>query len=252
MAFKETKIRTALSLEITESHTNRLRPPGIGRQKKQAPTPEAMRRSNQRARERQAVALMRNNFRPGDCYMTLTWRPEDRPEGMKEARRQVTNFLDRVKRKYARYGGEMKYMANIEEGSRGAWHIHIVVPELFDDRKTPMAASFLSSCWRYGRVDVDHLRPDGMFRKLAEYISKTHDSDPARVRQAKMLRSRNLIKPKAETKEYTRRQVMDKRGVWKSIKVPDGYYLDESSVYEGRNLFTGFPYRRYSLIKTGG
>ena len=249
MAYRKTTVKTACSLEITESHSNRLRPPGSGREKRKTPTPEAMRKSNQRARERKAVALMRNNFRTGDCYMTLTWKPEDRPEDMSEARREVTNFLERVKRRYARYGQELRYMANIEEGARGAWHMHIVVNELQDERKTPMAASIMSSCWPYGRIDVDHLRPDGMFRKLAEYITKTPESDPSRCRQSKMLRSRNLVKPEVETKEYTRRQAMDRQGHWKDIKVPQGYYLDETSIYEGRNLFTGFPYRRYSLIR---
>ena len=36
---------------------------------------------------------------------------------------------------------------------------------------------------------------------------------------------------------------------WRKIRVPKKYYLDPDSVEEGINPWTGYPYRKYILIK---
>lgn len=224
----------------------------MGREKRRKATPEAMERANHRMREKRALLLLRNNFRPGDCYQTHTWSPDRRPPDMETAVREMTNFWKRVKRKYGKYGAELKYMANIEVGLRGAWHVHIVVNEVHDGKGLPVASAILRSCWKGGSIkDTKELREEGNFRNLASYLVKDEKSDPGAVTDVKHMRSRNLVMPEEEVKEYTRRQVMDRRGAWKEIKVPEGYYLEKESVYEGINLFTGYPYRSYSLIRAG-
>ena len=53
---------------------------------------------------------------------------------------------------------------------------------------------------------------------------------------------KNLDKPKVESKTI-------KATEWrKEIKVPQGYYLDKDSVYEGINNY-GYPFRTYRLIR---
>ena len=251
MAYRKIKKKTLCSIEITETHTARCRPPGMGRAKKENPTPEAMQRSNQRMRERRTLILMRNNFRPGDCYQTHTWSPDKRPPDMESAVKELTNFWKRVRRRYERYEVELKYLCNIEVGPRGAWHVHVVVNEVVDEG-LPIASAILRNCWKGGSVkDTKELRKEGAFRDLAKYLAKDERSDPEKVTQARHMHSRNLEMPKEEVKDYKRRQVIDGRGRWKEIKVPEGYYLEKESLYEGINLYTGYPYRTYSLIRAG-
>ena len=58
----------------------------------------------------------------------------------------------------------------------------------------------------------------------------------------KWVSSTNLDKPKVESKTI-------KATEWrKEIKVPQGYYLDKDSVYEGINNY-GYPFRTYRLIR---
>ena len=199
MAYRKTTVKTRCSLEITESFTARCRPPGMKREKRGKPTPEAMERANQRRRERRNLIIMRNNF---------------------------------------------------EVGSRGAWHIHIVVNEVRDGNGTGIASSILRDCWPYGNVkDTKRLREQGMFRDLSAYLIKNEKTDPTKCQMAKSMHSRNLVIPEEEVTTYTRRQVLDKKGAWKEIRVPEGYCLDKGSVYEGTNLYTGFPYRTYALLR---
>ena len=250
MAYRKTTIKTKCSLEITESFTNRCRPPGRKREKKRNPTPEAMERANQRRRERKNLILMRNNFEVGDCYQTHTWSPDCRPPDMEEAKRQISNFWKRVRRRYEKYGQELKYMANIEVGARGAWHIHIVVNEVKDSNGIGIAPSILRDCWPYGSVkDTKRLREQGMFRDLSAYLIKNEKTDPEKCQMAKAMHSQNLIMPEEEVKTYSRRQVLDRTGAWKEIRIPEGYCLEPDSLYEGVNLYTGFPYRTYALLK---
>lgn len=224
----------------------------MGRAKKEKPSPEAMQRSNQRMRERRELLLLRNNFREGDCYQTHTWSPDKRPLNIEDASRQMTNFWKRVRRKYKKYGADLKYICNIEEGVRGAWHVHIVVNEVLDSTGLPIASAILRSCWKGGSVkDTKRLREEGAYRDLAKYLVKNERTEPGKLAQAKHMHSQNLEMPEPEIKEYRRRQVIDSRGRWKEIRVPEGYYLEKGSVYEGINLYTGYPYRTYSLIRAG-
>lgn len=250
MAYRKSTIKTRCSLEIAESFTARCRPSCMKREKRWKPTPEAMEKANQRRRERRNLILMRSNFEVGDCYQTHTWSPDCRPADMEEAKKQVGNFLKRVKRRYGKYGQDLKYMANIEVGSRGAWHIHIVVNEVRDGSGTGIASSILRDCWTYGNIkDTKRLREQGMFRDLSSYLIKNEKTDPEKCQMAKAMHSRNLVFPEEEVTTYTRRQVLDKRGDWKEIRIPEGYCLDQDSVYEGVNPYTGFPYRTYALLK---
>ena len=82
----------------------------------------------------------------------------------------------------------------------------------------------------------------GEFKDLAAYLTKTPETDK-RLRETSYSTSRNLPLPEPKKKTYVRWKT------WNKIRIPKGYYLDEESVHEGNNPFTGYPYREYTLLK---
>lgn len=128
-------------------------------------------------------------------------------------------------------------MRNIECGSRGAWHIHLLVNRIAD------IDIHLRELWTKGSVKMQLLYPDGEFRKLTAYITKTPETD-SRLKESHYSASRNMPLPDPEVKVYR------KWKTWGKIRIPAGWYLDKETLQEGINPITGYPYRRYTLIRT--
>ena len=61
MAFKRRKYRMTNSIEVIECHAARHGAPGQPRQRKERPTPEAVRKNNQRNRERKCSRMPRKH-----------------------------------------------------------------------------------------------------------------------------------------------------------------------------------------------
>lgn len=59
---------------------------------------------------------------------------------------------------------------NIERGTKGAWHIHLVI------KKTSGAADWIEDAWEHGAVYITQIKKsrfyDEDFTKLANYITK--------------------------------------------------------------------------------
>lgn len=223
---------------VEEYHTGKAPPPG-GRGQKRKATPEEMAKANHRQKERNIQALIMMNFRENDYYITLTYRQEERPEDMEECKKHFRAFMERVKRAYRKASEELKWIRNIERGSRGGWHIHLIVNRI---RDTDL---IIRKAWKYGGVHHALLYTEGGFRKLAEYMAKESRSrqEGETVRENSYSSSRNLIRPKPKVQ-----QMSGKTFQMKKIRVPAGYYLDKASVYEGINSYTGYPYRYYTLL----
>lgn len=235
------KLRHAI--EIEEYHTDRYRPPGGKRTKRAKPTPEQMEKANHRNKVKKARRMIRNNFDEGDYYGTLTYAPDRRPKNMQECQKDLAALIRKLRAQYKRKNTELKWMANIEVGSRGAWHIHIIINELVSD-DIPMTSGLIRKYWTKGSRNEKTLRSEGGFKKLAEYLTKDNKSDPEHIVESKWSHSRNLHVPDPEIHPYVRRRT------WKEeIKVPKGFYLDRDSVVQTINPLTGWEYRTYSLLK---
>lgn len=219
------------AMEVHEYHTARYGAPGRKRQEKRKPTPEDIARQNRWNRERTARHKLRMHFKKSDYYTDLTYRKPERPEDMEAAKKDFAEFIRLVRKEYRKRGAELKWLRNIEVGTRGGWHIHIIVNRIDDTDK------ILTDAWKKGKVISQLMHNDGEFKKLAAYITKTPETDP-RLREASYSSSRNLPLPEPEEKIMMR---------WrKEPHVPKGYYLDE--VTEGINPVTGYSYRTYSLL----
>ena len=228
--------RTPMGRVVKEYHNGRAAPPpGSHRSERKKPTSEEKARLNRKAKEERIQLLLMNNFREGDYYITLTYRKERRPEGMKEAKKDLTAAIRALRREYKKAGEPLRWMANIEKGSRGGWHIHLALNRIMD------TDLMVRRVWEHDRggAHMDLMYEEGGFRQLAGYFAKDQDDGAA---ENSYSHSRNLVMPKEEKKEIKRPKT------WKDeIRPPAGFRLDKSSVEEGYTR-SGHPYRRYVLL----
>lgn len=242
-------------MEVEERHTWRYTPPGVKRGKREKPTAEAVRKNNRRLMARKRLMQMEMYFTEDDCYMTLTYPKSARPEDMAACQKDWSDLVKELRKVYKRNGGTLRWIRNIELGSKGAWHIHAVITELpagstDRDGKPVHVAKLVQQIWqkklKHGRVDTQYMQRD--VAALAEYITKTPESSRDSghlVVESNCSASRNMPIPEPEVRVYKRWKTFVER----DIKVPKGWALDKSSVKESINPFTGYPRREYRLIR---
>ncbi len=236
MSYTGNRRRFKNAIEVEEYHTARYGAPGMKRAKRKKPTPEQMEKVNQYNREKLARWKLRANFDIHDYFTNLTYRRDERPSGMEEAKEHFRKFIREVRKEYKKRGYEVKWMRNIEVGTRNGWHIHLII------NRCPDTDLILAKAWKKGKVINELMYEKGEFRDLAAYITKTPKTD-SRLRETNYSASRNLPVPDPEKKVYIHWRT------WGKIRVPKGFYLDKESVYEGINPITGFPYRHYTLLR---
>ena len=236
MSYKKKSYKFKNAIEIEEFHNARYGAPGQKREEKKKLTPEQMEKVNQYNRERKARLKLRAHFEVNDYFTDLTYRKEDRPSDMKEAKEHFRKFIRIVRKEYKKRGQEVKWMRNIEVGTKNGWHIHLVI------NRIPDTDIILKKAWQRGRVVNELLYSKGEFRKLAAYIVKTPKTDK-KLKEAHYSCSRNLPIPDPEVKVYR------KWKTWGKIRIPKGFYLDKDTLHEGINPITGFRYRRYTLLR---
>lgn len=234
--YKQKKYNLGDMVEVLEYHNGKYGAPGMPRMKKKKATQEQIRKINQSNKERRCWRKMKLNFKENDYWVTLTYRKTERPSNMKKAKNDIRNVFTKLRREYKKHGQELKWMLHTEIGSRGGVHHHLVINRIKD------ADVAIRKAWTKGGVHIDLLYEEGGFRKLAEYLSKTPNSEN-KLEESSYSCSRNLKTPIPEVKVY-------KRKTWKGEpKPPKGYYVEKETYYAGINPVTGYPYRRYILIK---
>ena len=221
------------AIEIEEHHDGRYGAPGQKRQPKKKPTKEQMARKNQRLKEARARRKLRQHFEINDYFTRLSYRVDERPPDMEKAKEDFKAFTRIVRREYRKRGHELKWLRNIEVGTKNAWHIHIVV------NRIPDTDLILAKAWKHGTIHNQLIYDQG-FAKIAAYITKTPLTDP-RLREASYSASKNLPVPEPEKKEIK----------WKTFhkaRPPKGYYLEKDTYFEGINAM-GYKYRTYTFLR---
>lgn len=145
---------------------------------------------------------------------------------------------------------ELFWIRNIEQGTKGAWHIHLVVNEIGD------TASILKEAWEYGGTYTVEIRLsdklyDEDFSKLAEYMTKDENTrekkangewGKPRIKQSSYSTSRNMPLKEPKVKQLIR---------WRDEPRPKkGYVIIKT--HEGINPATGYKYRRYTMVRQRG
>lgn len=174
---------------------------------------------------------------------------------MAQAKKDWRKLMEKVAGVFKKNGVPLRWIRNIEAGTKGAWHIHAVVKELppgsvGPDGKPTTAARLIQRVWQkrmgFGRVDIQFLQED--VERLADYITKTPESSKGtghQVSESHCSASRNMPLPEPEVRQYSRWKTF----VDRDIKVPKGWILDKGSVRESINPFTGYPRREYRLMR---
>ena len=164
--------------------------PVVGRKRraKLRPSSEAQAKYNTKCAERKLVRLIHANFTDSDYSIGLDYRDECLPTEDEEIKRDVQNFLARLRRLYAKHGAELRYICVSAHGKRGGRaHHHLIV-----SGGVPVEA--IKAKWKLGRRHCEELQfdRDGV-ADLADYIIKQ-----AEVWSKRWCASKNLVHPEPE------------------------------------------------------
>ncbi len=244
---KTYKFRQGDVIDVEEFHEGNYGAPGKCRGKKAKPTKEQMRKVNAMNKARRCRQRMLMYFEPGDFFATLSYDPKKRPSDMEQAKKDFSDAMKIIRKEYQKRGAVLFWIRNIERGTKGAWHIHIVINRIDD------TASILEKAWPHGNVWFGKIKNNSQFydedfTKLSNYMTKDEHTTytkkdgtegKPKIKEASYSISRNM--PLPEPKK-------DRLVHWKKeVKPKKGYYI--AGIHEGFNPVTGYKYRRYTMIR---
>lgn len=250
MAFKRQKWIFRDSIEYDYTYMGRYGAKGEKRGKRKKATPEQVSRQNQWNRIKKMRRLMKQNFLPGDLWVTLKYKRGTR-KPLGEVLKDFKKFREFLRRFYRKLGEQLKYIYRIEIGSRGGIHIHILLNRIQSGAETDLV---VQRAWEpFGRVNYEAVYEQGQFKDLAAYIVKMPDEEtekqlslfPEKERKQllKYSCSRNLERPVPEVKEYKNRTM--RKVIENGPEPTKGFYIDPDSVVCGINPYTGMSYLQY-------
>lgn len=245
---KKIRLRNGDILDVEEYHDGNYGSPGKTRRKKEKPTKEQVRLINQRNKAKRCRWRLLQYFNEGDLFITWTYEVRNRPPNMEGALKDFQKAMAKVRKIYRLRGAPPYWIRNIERGTKGAWHIHLVIKQTQEGD----AAAIVTKAWTKGGTYVAELRNSKFngddMEQLANYLTKDEhtaeikaDGTPGKPRIAESSYNTSRNMPLPEPKE-------DKLIRWKpEVKPPKGYYI--ARIHEGINPVTGFLYRSYTLIR---
>ena len=167
---KRYRLRHGDVIDVEEYHDGRYGGPGIEKQKRVRPTEEQMRIVNARNKAKRCRQKLLEYFGEGDIFATWTYEVKNRPPDMEAALKDFQKAMRFVRKEFKKRGYEVFWIRNIEKGTKGAWHIHLVINEIGD------TASIITRAWSKGgtwSVEIRNSRfYDEDFTGLANYMTR--------------------------------------------------------------------------------
>lgn len=197
---------------------------------------EAQAKYNHSQAVKKLIRLINTNFISGDHFTHLTYSPEKAPANSAEARRHMTNFLNRIKRRRAsllkklqkRLDGlepilevspdsalletVLELRAKVKDLSREFRYVYVIEMTVYKRGRYAglvnyhfhafmtggLDASVIESEWRYGAgVNVDRFQPETFGpERAAIYISKDVEKPLDGSSSRRIAYSKNIKKPK--------------------------------------------------------
>ncbi len=224
-------------IQVEKHYPGNYGAPGMERLPKKKRTPEDIARQNERNKVKRVQRLIIANFGEGDWHLTLTHRKEMRPDTMEEARGYLKRFLDSMRAAYKRAGYPFKYIYVTERGKKGACHHHLIIEDIAAPALN--TKELVMEHWTHGTRNFSPLYEDGEFEDLAEYLVKKEPKEEGAG--CSYTHSRNLAMPVPKRERIHRK-------TWRKDPRPKkGFYIVKSSVVNGINPVTGYPYQHYTM-----
>lgn len=239
------ELRYGNRIEIRKYHTCKYQGTGVRRRKKEKPTPEQVKKNNEKQAVKKLFRLMVNNFTADDHHVVLNYASETRPDA-EGAKKAISKFLRKMRTWYKKQGLEFKWIMTTEYKSKNIHH-HIVL------NGADGVSRAIQKIWRSVGGGGCHFTPlyeDQDFEGLAEYFVKetnktfSEEGNPFRQRAQ---HSRNLKKP-VEKKRILKSAEWAKDPSIPARLMEEGYTLDKNSVTNGFDFF-GFEFQEYILIR---
>nr|WP_275297887.1 hypothetical protein [Clostridium sp. YIM B02551] len=166
------------------------------RKKKEKESKPKQKNLNDKNAKKHLIRLLNTNFTDRDLAVHLTYTDDTLPQSEEEARKDVSNFLRRLKH-YRKKNGltDLKYIAVIEfresedKDKKIRLHHHIVINDMDRDK--------VEGLWGKGRANADRLKSDEFgYEALARYITK----DPKGSKR--WTQSKNLKQPVIKVNDF--------------------------------------------------
>lgn len=166
------------------------------RKRKEKESAPKQKNLNDKNARKHLIRLINTNFTDNDLAVHLTYTDSTLPKSEEEARKDVANYLRRVKH-YRKKNGlpPLKYIAVIEykeheENAKGVrMHHHIIMNSIDRD--------IVEELWGKGRANADRLKADEFgYEALGRYITK----DPKGNKR--WTQSKNLDQPTVKVNDF--------------------------------------------------
>jgi len=223
--------------EISKRYSARFGKKSISRSPNANPTPEAVRRVNERGAIAKLRRLINANYGFQDIHLVLTYRRDNRPASPAAAKKDLEKFLRRLRMYHQKAGTVLKYIA-VTEYKKAAIHHHLII--------NSMDTRILTELWEHGQPRPVYLDNTGNYAGLAEYLVKeTRETYRERegACQKRWSCSKNLAKP------IIRKSIVRADSWRQEPKAPPDYYIEKASIESGYHEITGYGYQFYRLIK---
>lgn len=242
--YRQRVIRAGSTIEVENTYPTRFGDT-MTRRRHSKPTPEAMQAYNEELAIRKLTRLINENFIPDDWFVTFHYENHNRPSNYEKATAQLSAFLRKLRKVYAEWGIEFKYIKRTAYGERGGIHHHVILPqgEKFKEI-TILWKEYIKSTRDARPPDCRALYDTGEYSSLAAYIVKQpmYQENDGYIK--KWIGSRNLKKPVEEPPK----DIYEIK--WKEPPIARaGYYIDIDSIRAGCNPVNGRPYLFYRMVK---
>lgn len=276
MAYKQIVFPLGDSNEYEYIYAGNYGAKGEKRADRKKASPEQIKKQNQKNKVKRIRRTIKLNFVPGDLWVCFKY-PAGVRLSLEEVKRDFETFRDTLRKKYKQRGQPLKYIYRMELGERGGIHIHSVINRI----RGADTDRILSDIWAKtvdrsmrrhgirgkrteGLVDYQSIYDSGGYEDLAKYICKTPDEDTEGYEQLSLFptpeikvltavqTSRNLIRPEDVKKEKEYHHWTMRRILMDGPKPSPGFYIDQDSIRQGINPYTGLSYLKYTEIKIKG
>lgn len=179
------------SIEYEYKYAGKCGAKGEKRAPKKKATRAQMEKQNQINRENRLRRVIKANFEPGDLWCCCKY-PEGYRIPFEELKKDIRNFIAKLRKEYRKHGAELKWVSRMEVGKMGGLHAHVLVNRIWNIHTDLLLENIWTDILRKrgvpeedlgGKLDHRSIYEAGGFQSLAEYITKKPEEDSKEYEQ---------------------------------------------------------------------